>query len=70
MPPPGIVFKEIDRVSGLLATGGCTDTIEEAFVQGTEPVDFCPLHPEDRKGRGKEKGRGPGLFEKIRGLFD
>jgi penicillin-binding protein 1A len=35
-PPPGIIVKDIDYQSGLLASGG--RSIKEAFVAGTEPA--------------------------------
>ncbi len=43
-PPDGIVFAEIDRDTGSLATPECPRTFTEAFLQGTEPTTFCPLH--------------------------
>jgi len=41
--PPGIVFRRIDRRTGLLATPLCPpqDIILEAYREGTEPVKFC-----------------------------
>ena len=45
--PEGIVFKEIDKGTGKLATGGCPEVIHEAFVRGTEPRQFCPVHKEN-----------------------
>jgi membrane carboxypeptidase/penicillin-binding protein len=38
IPPPGIVFREVEYHTGLLATPGAEVTIEEAFIDGTEPV--------------------------------
>ena len=43
-PPEGIVFAEIDRDTGKLATGTCPRTFREAFVTGTEPFEICHLH--------------------------
>ena len=37
--PENIVFKEVDPVSGLLAGRKCKDTIKEAYLKGTEPVE-------------------------------
>ncbi len=69
VPPPGIVFRKIDRLTGRLATPACTDTITEAFLEGTEPTEPCPLHP---AGKGKEgparKGKR-GVFRKILDWF-
>jgi penicillin-binding protein 1B len=39
--PPGVVFREVDRWSGLLTAFGCGETIREAFVAGTEPDETC-----------------------------
>ena len=43
-PPPGIVQLEIDRDTGQLALPGCPRVITEAFLAGTEPATWCPLH--------------------------
>ncbi len=43
-PGEGVVFVEIDRHTGKRAGPGCTETITEAFLAGTEPADVCPLH--------------------------
>ncbi|CAN5704895.1 hypothetical protein BH18ACI5_BH18ACI5_16410 [soil metagenome] len=42
--PEGIVFVDIDRDTGKLATPGCPRTMKEAFLQGTEPAEVCHLH--------------------------
>lgn len=39
--PRGINFVAIDRLTGKKATSECTDIIEEAFIEGTEPESFC-----------------------------
>jgi penicillin-binding protein 1B len=44
VPEENIVFIEIDRQTGLLATPSCPKTIEEAFIAGTEPHERCRLH--------------------------
>jgi penicillin-binding protein 1B len=69
VPPAGVVFVEIDRLSGFRATKGCTDTITEVFIAGTEPTEPCPLHPDDsmEKGHGKKTGRG--VFGKMLDWF-
>ena len=36
--PPGVVFHQIEYDTGLLATPDAEKVIEEAFVEGTEPV--------------------------------
>jgi penicillin-binding protein 1B len=43
-PPEGIVYAEIDRETGLLATPACPKTRNEAFVAGTEPREPCLGH--------------------------
>jgi penicillin-binding protein 1B len=42
--PEGITFAEIDRNTGKLAVPGCPNTINESFVAGTEPTEYCELH--------------------------
>jgi penicillin-binding protein 1B len=44
VPPPGIEIVRIDAESMMLAAPSCTNTFEEAFITGTAPVDYCPLH--------------------------
>ncbi|MCB0338576.1 MAG: PBP1A family penicillin-binding protein [Bdellovibrionales bacterium] len=45
-PPGGVVFLEIDGVSGGLATPQCPsgNIVREVFVRGTQPQRPCPLH--------------------------
>ena len=42
--PDGIVFAEIDKATGKLATPNCPKVINQAFLAGTEPKDYCPVH--------------------------
>jgi penicillin-binding protein 1B len=42
--PSGIEFARVDAESLLLAKPGCIDTFEEAFITGTAPTSYCPLH--------------------------
>lgn len=46
LPPPGVVFKDIDYHTGMLNVGHCPQqfTITEVFVEGTEPTAPCPIH--------------------------
>ena len=37
-PPPGVVFRDIEYYSGLLAGAGSPKVVKEAFVAGTEPA--------------------------------
>lgn len=41
--PDGIVFRRIDKKTGLLATPLCApeDIILEAYLKGNEPIEFC-----------------------------
>src|SRR5438105_2163388 len=43
-PPEGITEVDIDPDSLLLSTPGCPVKRREAFISGTEPTDYCPLH--------------------------
>lgn len=43
--PPGIKFVDIDPLSGQLATSNCPTVFREAFLEGEEPTELCPLHP-------------------------
>ena len=38
-----IVIKRVCATSGLRATSLCPEVIKEAFLKGTEPVEWCPL---------------------------
>jgi len=42
--PPGIEFASIDPESMMLATPGCYETFQEAFIRGTAPTAYCPIH--------------------------
>ena len=42
--PPGIVSVQIDPLSGELATAACPKVRTEYFIEGTQPVQMCPLH--------------------------
>jgi 1A family penicillin-binding protein len=39
--PPGVVFRDVDPVSGLLGGWMCPDTVREVFVIGTAPTERC-----------------------------
>jgi penicillin-binding protein 1A len=38
VPPPGVVFHQVEYHTGLLAAPGAESIVDEAFVDGTEPV--------------------------------
>ena len=42
--PDGLVFADIDRDTGKLATPFCPHVIDQPFLPGTEPTEMCPLH--------------------------
>lgn len=42
--PEGISFVEIDRDTGRLALPTCPRVASEAFLAGTEPLEYCELH--------------------------
>lgn len=42
--PPGIVFADIDKDTGQLATANCPRVFREAFLAGTEPSESCAVH--------------------------
>jgi len=61
-PPADLVTASIDRRSGKLAAGGCPgeDVRTEYFIPGTEPAEYCPLHPDDFGGWVNRTLRGIG----------
>src|SRR5262249_49880407 len=44
--PQGVVFRDVDRRSGLLVSTACTEMspVHEAFIVGTQPVVTCDGH--------------------------
>jgi penicillin-binding protein 1A len=65
-PAQGIVQARIDPATGLLATGDCPEDAvrDEYFLTGTEPHDYCPLHPESGAERLLKK-----LFNGLKRIF-
>ena len=47
-PETGLVTIRVCDVSGKLPTKYCNDTLEELFIAGTEPKEFCDVHPFER----------------------
>jgi penicillin-binding protein 1A len=39
--PDGIIFRQVDPLTGLLSTENCRLSIREAFLPGTEPRRYC-----------------------------
>ncbi|HEY8483625.1 MAG TPA: PBP1A family penicillin-binding protein [Longimicrobiales bacterium] len=66
VPPPTLASLAIDEATGALATGNCPpDQVRiEHFLPGTEPREFCPLHPESAAERFFER-----LWDGFRRLF-
>jgi penicillin-binding protein 1A len=60
--PSTVIAVEIDRESGLLATHSCPEhsRVTELFIQGTEPHEYCYLHPEGIEGWFRRTVRGMG----------
>jgi penicillin-binding protein 1B len=54
--PAGITIRTIDPQTGQLATSACPVSLEETFVEGTEPTVFCELH-------------SPGMLERLKNIF-
>lgn len=50
VPASGVVFLDVDKETGLLATPYCPKVISEAFIAGTEPMERCNVH----EGYGRE----------------
>jgi penicillin-binding protein 1A len=42
--PEGIVHVRICQETGLLAREMCPDPIDEVFIRGTEPTEYCEMH--------------------------
>jgi penicillin-binding protein 1B len=42
--PDGVVFVDIDKDTGKLATPACPKVFREGFIAGTEPTEPCPIH--------------------------
>ncbi|MBI2682801.1 MAG: PBP1A family penicillin-binding protein [Acidobacteriales bacterium] len=43
--PPGVVNLTLDKVTNRVATGGCPDDYDAAFIAGTEPRETCDQSP-------------------------
>ena len=42
--PEGVAFADIDPETGQLVTPACPHVVNEVFLEGTQPVEFCTLH--------------------------
>ena len=57
-PPAGITQASIDPQSGQLATPSCPKTVNEYFIAGSEPTQYCQLHG----GTLAQTGQGQGSW--------
>ena len=66
-PPANVISAQVDHATGFLATGACPpeDVRIEYFLVGTEPLAYCPMHPE----RGVERLLDR-FWDRIRKIFD
>jgi penicillin-binding protein 1A len=44
-PPENVALARVDMLTGFLANPSCPRPVIMAFVAGTEPTQFCPVHP-------------------------
>jgi penicillin-binding protein 1A len=44
-PPENVALARVDMLTGFLANPSCPRPVIMAFVAGTEPTQFCPIHP-------------------------
>jgi membrane carboxypeptidase/penicillin-binding protein len=58
--PPGIVYADIDKDTGELATPNCPHVFHEAFLAGTAPTVTCHVHG----------GALPTFFNRVGNFFD
>jgi penicillin-binding protein 1A len=66
VPPPSVTSIPVDLATGSLATHHCpAEQVRiEYFLPGTEPREYCPLHPESGAERFFRR-----LWEGVRGIF-
>jgi 1A family penicillin-binding protein len=60
--PEGVVSVYIDPVTGKLANEGCPNSRMEAFVQGTEPTEYCTEQPPKKDDTKPNKPKGNGTW--------
>ncbi|MFW5947521.1 MAG: penicillin-binding protein 1A [Gemmatimonadota bacterium] len=65
-PPANVVSAQVDQATGYLATGNCPpeDVRMEYFLVGTEPQEYCPVHPETGIDRFFDD-----LWQRVRKIF-
>ena len=65
-PPAGIMQEQVDPQTGQLATASCPQKMDEYFIAGSEPTQFCELHG----GRLAQTGPGSWLAHLFGGGGD
>jgi len=65
-PPSNVVSAQVDQGTGYLATENCPpeDVRIEYFLTGTEPEEYCPVHPQEGMDRFLDD-----LWGRIRKIF-
>jgi membrane carboxypeptidase/penicillin-binding protein len=43
-PPRGVEFVRVDPHTGMRAGPYCFEAIEEVFIDGTAPTEYCSIH--------------------------
>ncbi|HSE42888.1 MAG TPA: PBP1A family penicillin-binding protein [Acidobacteriota bacterium] len=72
--PDGIVLRKIDPTNGQRATESCPVVIDEIFIRGTEPQQYCEDHDEwewanNSHQSGRKWWRPDSIWKKFRRLF-
>ncbi|MFD0679924.1 MULTISPECIES: transglycosylase domain-containing protein [unclassified Paenibacillus] len=60
--PEGVVSVYIDPATGKLANEGCPNSRMEAFVEGTEPTEYCTEQPVKKDTGKTDKPKGNGTW--------
>ena len=53
--PQGVVFRDVDRHSGMLTSSSCPESVHEAFLIGTEPMVTCDGRRIEAQSRPRER---------------
>jgi membrane carboxypeptidase/penicillin-binding protein len=72
--PDGIVLRKIDPTNGEIATESCPVVIDEIFIRGTEPQQYCKDHDDwewasNNRQSGRKWWRPDNIWKKFRKLF-
>ncbi len=60
---PGVVTASVDPTTGMLVTEECPTSVNELFIEGTEPKERCTVHGDVGWPRPSTDGAGPGPGE-------